>query len=330
MAAAAPPASPAPATIVSTREDWPIKRATFVDGRLWLLLDTGELSSLAAGARAVVDEPLPEPALELCERAGALVVVTCAKQCSQWTVRRRTGATWTTELTIPAGHESLVALSCSANQTSLLTTRRLIDVSISPARSLDLSRKLDGGVVTVVQPLRGDLFVGIDKGEWGGGLQRISGDGSVARIERKSRDLCDGLLDSDCDPVNALEPAPWNPDCVVVAVGLVHMFSHGRLLEVCGGRVRELVSRPLASAAQGTVAFFGLVRSGDRIWAAGIDGIYELAGGKLVNVHPQPAFETLGSLKVSFELPGLVVVLGEINGRASLSGRTPILVRRDP
>src|SRR6185295_5454288 len=113
-------------------------------------------------------------------------------------------------------------------------------------------------------------------------------------IERNaSGELCGGPLNTGCDPVNGIVTAPWKPTCVVAAIGLVHFESSGRLVEICGDTVRRLFFRPLARGAprqntstddekdSATVAFFGLTRVGEEVWAVGIDGLYRMdAKGK--------------------------------------------------
>jgi hypothetical protein len=69
----------------------------------------------------------------------------------------------------------------------------------------------------------------------------------------------------------------------------------------------------------GTVAFFGLVRSGDELVAVGLDGIYRLRDGKVAEVAPVPTFKAIGGVGVSFELPGAILVL---------TANTPMLVPR--
>ncbi|HEV8427658.1 MAG TPA: hypothetical protein VGQ41_07085 [Pyrinomonadaceae bacterium] len=77
-----------------------------------------------------------------------------------------------------------------------------------------------------------------------------------------------------------------------------------------------------------TVAFFGLIRQGDTLWAAGIDGIYKVENGKVERTTALPSFEQVGPFHVSFSMPKLVLVLTSVNRRASISGSVPMLVPR--
>lgn len=76
-------------------------------------------------------------------------------------------------------------------------------------------------------------------------------------------------------------------------------------------------------------AFFGLERSGDELVAAGTEGVYHFSGSRTSQptLLPLPHFEEIGGVRVNFELPGLVLVLTEIN-RHSVSGAVPLLVPR--
>jgi hypothetical protein len=118
--------------------------------------------------------------------------------------------------------------------------------------------------------------------------------------------------------------------------------------EVCGATVRRLYVRAWQWSQFGKAkteppsdqdrqdqdiypseAFFGLTRQGDRLWAAGTDGIYEIGRDSGVRVRPLPPFKQVGDFYVSFDLPGLVLVLTHINRRFSVSGAAPILVPRE-
>jgi len=223
----------------------------------------------------------------------------------------------------------------------LLTTNRLIDASSGKQSAVALSEKLQVGLVTSVLVTADQVYVGTNRGEWGGGLRRIDRrSGRVTVIEQNTTwDPCSGPLNAECDPVNGIAAEPWNPGCIAVAIGLVHLSPRGRIVEVCRDRVQRLYYRPSGEEASGqlkkpgdepfqTVAFFGLTREGNALWAAGIDGIYRIENGATERSAPLPSFKKIGDFRVSFDLPHLVVVLTNINQRRSLSGAVPMLVPR--
>ncbi|MES2445317.1 MAG: hypothetical protein V4574_21025 [Pseudomonadota bacterium] len=310
------------------------KRAIFADGRLWLLSDAGKLVTIAPGDKTPADQPAPEPVLDLCLAGGAPVAVTGTG--GQWTIRRFENAAWTTVETVAANGDALVALSCAGGRRTLLTDKRLID----GPRAVRLSEPLHPGVVASTWDDGSGFHVGINAGEWGGGLRRVDrATGAVTTIERSGADLCDGPLNTACDAVNGIAAEPGKPGCLLVAIGVVHFTAHGRLTEICGDRIAPVYYKPytlevsprLDLAAPEpflTVAFFGLAESRGALWAVGLDGVYRIGAGADISFRKMPRFENIGGVQVSFDIPELVLVLTSINQRVSLSGAVPMLVPR--
>ncbi|TGX44278.1 hypothetical protein E5A74_05610 [Sphingomonas naasensis] len=124
----------------------------------------------------------------------------------------------------------------------------------------------------------------------------------------------------------------------MAAIGLVHMMSHGRVVTVCNGRVQRLYFKPFEpqppygrlddGEPASTVAFFGLARAADAVWAVGIDGLYRFDGTLPPRFRPLPKFEDRDGYSVSFDIPGIALVLTDVNQRRSLSGAVPLLVAR--
>jgi hypothetical protein len=126
---------------------------------------------------------------------------------------------------------------------------------------------------------------------------------------------------------------PWKPDCIAAAVGLVHFAPLGRVVEACGNQVRQLYSKGYGKDVPrgeryNTVAFFGLTRDSDTLWAMGIDGIHNIRADGTARVVPLPQFKDIGGISVSFDLPRFVLVLTRVNQRRSISGAVPLLVPR--
>jgi hypothetical protein len=324
-------------------------RAVFADGRLWLLSDAGALYSIVERGRREGREDLPEPALDLCRDGGQPLVVTGRRDGAAWTLRRRRGDAWQlVGRIVRQRDERLVALGCDGGRTTVLTSNRIVDAGSGErgaggARDVALSEPLSGGrVSTTLYAGGGQLYVGFNHGEWGGGLRRIDrASGRVAIIERNvGGGLCDGPLNTQCDPVNGIAADPSRPDCVVVAIGLVHMLMHGRLTRVCRDRVESLYFKAYPDSAVidsrlgadgepvSTIAFFGLIARGGELWAMGVDGLHRVDGQGHGDVTARPSFETIGRFRVSFALPDVVLVLTSANQRASLSGAVPLMAAR--
>jgi hypothetical protein len=323
-----------------------LSRAVFADGRLWLLTDAGELSSITEDGDRI-EEPLAEPAQELCLLNGKPAVATCNREnCGSWTFRQLTDEKWNVTAKIETKGETLTAIDCSDAAVTFLTPRRIINVIGEKQNSIKLSKPVGLGSIASVHGTTTSLFVGLNAGEWGGGLVRIDRKhGTVRNIERTtSKDLCAGPLNSNCDPVTGIVPIPWKPDCIAVAIGMVHFASHGRIVEVCGNKVKRIYFKAFASRmfANGvkekdadrdeelfsTVAFFGIASHGNSLLAVGINGVYEIDAKGTALVTPLPTFKDIGGIHVSFDLPNLILVLTNINRRHSISGSVPMLVPR--
>ncbi|MCJ2184965.1 hypothetical protein MTR62_20080 [Novosphingobium sp. 1949] len=183
------------------------------------------------------------------------------------------------------------------------------------------------------------LWLGLDQGEWGGGLWRVAlADGAVEGIERRdSARLCAGPLTSECDPVTGVARDPVRAGCILASVGLRHMSEQGRLLRVCGKRV-EVVAGQASGGLLGAASsepFYGLVSSPNggaaaRVWSVTPDALWSLgADGVTRAALPEP--EELGESGIfCIERPGLVVVFSNYRGRNSLSGVTPLLLPEEP
>ena len=313
-------------TVRGPRQSSFIKRTAFAGGRLWLLSDQGELSSLREDGERREDAGLCEPVIDLCARGGELVLVTSAsKRRRGWTLRRWHRGRWSIDGTLSAHGERLVGMTCSPDSVLLISSGRLIDVAPKKREVVRLSGQWAwgrGGVRTI-HATGSSVYIGVNAGEWGGGLRRIDRRTGRRTIvpRNETGKLCEGPLDGRCDPVTGIVADPWKPGCIVAAVGVMHFTSSGRLVEVCANDVETLYSN------DGT-AFFGLSRVADELWAAANDGIYRAKGRGAFDRVPLPKLKMIGDIAVSFELPNMIVVLTDVNRRRSVSGSVPLLVPR--
>lgn len=319
-----------------------LTRAFYAAGSLWLLSDAGELSSIREGSGNRIEETLPEPVLDLCIQDGHPVVITCPREhCLNWTERRRIDRTWRVENTIQTQGDDLIGLGCTSERITLLTSRRLIDSRKEKQTSVVLSDELSPDLLVSMLDAPDRVLVGANEGEWGGGLWSIDWHtGKVTPIERYATSSpCGGPLNSHCDPVNGIAFEPWKPECVAATIGLVHFTARGSIVEVCGDEIHRLYYKPVKKPMFGlkigeggepseTVAFFGLTREGDALWAAGTDGIYRIDAKGVTRYAPLPKFQRIGGVDVSFELPNFVLVLTSIAARRSVSSALPLIVSR--
>jgi hypothetical protein len=316
-----------------------ISRAVFAQGSLWVLSDSGLIATIQDSKSGRAPVTLPEPALDLWLEAGTPAVLTCAHSaCERWSIRRLVDGAWTTEATLSSKNDHLVGVNYDGGVRTILTTQRIIRWTGKASVEARLSEAVDTfGVASLYVGPQG-LFVGFNRGEWGGGLKRIDPkSGRVTVIERNAtNELCGGPLNTQCDPVNGIASLPWQPDCVAIAIGLVHFAPHGRIATICGTVVESLYTKPLANPSKddntiggsGDEAFFGLARQGDVLWSVGIDGLYKIGAGGVVQSFPLPEFKERDGVWVSFARPELVLVLTNVNQRRSISGAVPLLVPR--
>jgi hypothetical protein len=206
-------------------------------------------------------------------------------------------------------------------------------------RPVILQGELGSGVqISVAAPQNGNTaYVGLNRGEWGGGLRSVNLDtGVVSAVERRdSQELCEGPLNSDCDPVTGLIPDPQNKDCILAAVGLVHMMTHGGILRVCGTKVTPIWSKSVKDDLDGklrmTEAVFGLAPAANGgFWAITWRALYLFAAdGTNSSEYVLPKLKPVSGIYMSRDLPGVIVVRTDVNWAVSVSGYTPLLAPLD-
>jgi len=315
-----------------------IRRAVFADGRLWLLNAAGGVLSLAPGDRSLREESIPGRVLDLCAHEGRAAVLVRDGNKTQLRVN---GAAWSPIADLSVEPKEIVAgISCANPRTIVLTDARVHILDRGGQRSVSLSESLRApSVVTTLLDDGQVLYAGLDAGEWGGGLARIDlATGQVIKPSKTIDGACSGPLFPGCDPVNGVAREPGKAGCVVAAIGLVHMFSHGRLVEVCGTDVRRIYYKPYTVETSWpadpptepfrTVPFYGLAESTGTLWAVATDGLYSIGRDGKIDFRKLPKFDNIDGVDISFAVPGIVLLRTSINGQVSLSGAVPMLVSR--
>jgi hypothetical protein len=200
-----------------------------------------------------------------------------------------------------------------------------------------LTGELRRGVqVAAIPRTASGIYVGINRGEWGGGLQHVDiSTGKVTNIERRdSSKLCAGPLNSDCDPVTGVIRDALHQGCVLVGVGLLHFVSHGRVLRVCGEQVTVVAQREYVAPdakRKSTEAFFGVASAPDgEYWGVTWKALYRFkSDGSLAHAYAFPKVRLVSGVYLSREIPGAIVVLTDLNWAVSVSGYTPLVVPLD-
>ena len=241
-----------------------------------------------------------------------------------------------------SAHDAPLALLRSAGSPAVLSEETVHYLAKDNTWHVgQLNGKLRSGVgVSVASPQEGDgVYVGFNVGEWGGGLQQVDlRTGTVADVERRdTKNLCDGPLNRECDPVTGVIPDPQNRECVLASVGLVHLgMSNGRILRICNSRV-TLVSEilipedkktPSNTKWGRTEAFYGLAPSADGgFWGITYRALYlfDSAGNKKQE-YPLPKLESVSGIHLSKALPQVIVLQTDVNWAVSTSGYTPLVI----
>jgi len=328
-----------------------IFRALFAGGRVWLLTDTGDLSSIVPGENVRTGAGLSAPVLDACVVAGELKVLTCDGSCDEWQLLALKEGRWSATSKVPSHGDRALALSCDSTAQTIISNLRLVETSNGKTASVTLSEPLTTRNFASLHVTPDNVFIGLNAGEWGGGLRRINRKtGNVSVIAKNiTGEICGGPLNTACDPVNGIAEEPWQSGCIAIAIGLVHFEPHGRIAEVCKDQVREIYTKAVSESPPGasppgatdlqhqlddghepfaSVAFFGLARVGQALVAAGTDGLYRFEGSAQPEFIPLPKFQVIDGVALSFEIPDVVLVLSAANRRHSISGNVPLLVVR--
>jgi hypothetical protein len=289
-----------------------IKRSAYIDGRLWLLDEQGTLFSLTETDDAARTEALSDRILDVCQHDGSLWALTGSPPESQVTLHRRLSGAWQAIRTVESGKDNLGGLSCSPDSILAIGSNHAVELLADESTSVTFKKGL---WPAVAYRLKDQLYIGEDKGEWGGGLHRVDlRDGSVTTLGEVKDTPCEGLLNPHCEVITGIVEMPGQPDCLAVASGLMHLSGSGRLYRVCHDDVRILYEKRYRRSdhpdpdAYDTIPFLNLFRQGDVLFASGSDGVYVVSADGAAQQKSVTGFRNIRPFKVSFAVPGIVVV----------------------
>lgn len=314
--------------------------AVFAEGRLWILSDSGTLSSISETDKDKTQEIFGAPVLDVCLHLGHLTALLGGQPRgdSQVSLVEHSQGVWSSPLVSTHVEGQPLAMDCSRATISLLTSMQIIELDTREPHVAALPIALKPFGVTATLATSDAFYIGFNKGEWGGGMSRVDRrSGIVTTIEKTENGQT--VLDPAVDPVNSIIPAQADQDCVLAAIGLIHFLPHGRIVEVCRSTAREIYSRPYTHSShwwsprksygpEVTEALFGLVLVNQSVWAVSDQGLYKLTSSGKAEEFPLPKFKRIGGIDVNFDIPGLVLVLTDVNQRHSVSGAVPLLVAR--
>lgn len=160
------------------------------------------------------------------------------------------------------------------------------------------------------------LYVGYNRGEWGGGLRRVDlQNGAISFVTKNAERPCEGVLNPACAPIVGLFPDRQTPGCLIVGSGISHLgSSRGEVYRVCASTIEAVFSTPTPAV-------------GDR-WMMGpqpwpLDGLFEVSNGWVgtsrdryfrsygtrVEERPMPTFREWAGLQISDEQDGVLFLV---------------------
>jgi len=326
-----------------------IQKIVFAANRLWILNQNGRLQSLnlkEGGPQEVAPEKFVfdiyhDPDKQLYVLAGG------SRDTSRMHVWRRTETTWIKVTEIPIGPGEAVLGLHKYRDSLLVLTDREIHLQEGPDkwRSIAVKGEIRGAYQTAFAVTDdGYVYVGINRGEWGGGLFQVNlKSGEVKQLKKVGKPKsCEGPLNPECDPVTGVIRDPENPSCVIASIGLRHFLEHGRLVRVCNQSISVVFSksyRDISSKKDANVdtvfvdnsteAIFDLVAEGQGYWAVTGRGIYHFTLNSEPTFQKLPNLVNRSGLHMSDAIPNVIVVSTDINWARSLSGHTPLIAVKE-
>ena len=321
----------------------PILGGVHYRNALWTRHRDGTLARWAEAANAPVEQDIGGTVADFCVFEGDLLAVVQRPQNTAMQLLLLGDSDWT-EVSNWQANENypFFALDCTGPEIAVLTAEAIIFPRSDRRVAIDTETLSPAGQFSTLQH-GGWLYAGSNAGEWGGGLRRFAlSDGRAERIENDDGSLCEGLLNTDCDPVTGLVPDPANSNCILASVGLVHMMSSGNIVRVCDTEVGLAYQKPYTlerdwtwdadtvdEARYNTLPFFDIVETQEGAVAVSVDGLYTFGPS---DADPEfsvfPDAWVWAENGIDWTRADLILVLTTMNQTHSLSGASLLVVAR--
>ncbi|WEK57246.1 MAG: hypothetical protein P0Y52_11935 [Candidatus Brevundimonas phytovorans] len=162
----------------------------------------------------------------------------------------------------------------------------------------------------------GMLFVGYNKGEWGGGLRRIDvSTGTISFVREAGANSCGGLISPDCTPVVGIITDTSTQGCILVGASLAHLSGrYGEVMRVCEDQISSVFADPLpikpgsiVNRAGQTWPFNSLIATDDGWIAVGQNRFARSRNGT-ITTGDVPILRAWAGLQVSDPDDGLIFI----------------------
>ncbi len=319
-----------------------IHQAVLFDHRLWIASDSKEVWAVEETTNQINGWEFRDRVSSLL-RTGNRLLATTASAEGERVLWERRGEDWRQVrawrhekrprwLTMAADGDQLVLAE---------STRAQVIDRDGREREVTFTQAIPGGHHVSAALTSGALYVGLDSGEFGGGLWRVDlSTGSMTEVRGSGLQppppddpLCGPSLYHECAPVTAVVADPARPGCVLASVGMSHMGStHGAVHRVCGEAIERLWYEQLRDRGSpwtgysDSAAVWGLLPAPGGFWAATNHGLVRREAGRADQVWTTLAIETLGGVTQSRQLAGVRLVWSAHQAAVSVGGGGAMLV----
>ncbi len=311
-----------------------IRRAVFSAGTLWVVSEDGTVRTVSASGQTQA-VAVPGETLDICASAGRVWTVSQPGADEHQLVLKQMGAA---SEGFRFQSPDFVALSCDAGAVRVVDRNAVFTLTPAGLKTGALSAPIGYGDMSVLS-VGTTLYVGANRGEFGGGLQVVDlPTGRVTQIDTATpQSVCDGLLARKCDAVTGLVASPFHAGCAIATLGVDHFFSTGRILEVCGTRLRLVYRQTLDDHGRPApppkksqmmtreTPFFGVTVAGGKLIAVAKTDVLTIAQGKAPAFSKIPAMTRAGPFWLH-DAGGYILLVTTADAKHSLGGAHAILV----
>lgn len=235
--------------------------------------------------------------------------------------------------------DTFISLHCINNSPILINTKSIVKISQNQINYLPIifgeGQKKIWGLHALGPIIKNELYFGVNRGEWGGGLYKINlTNGHIKDIFPAGKNK---ILHAE--NVQSIIQSPFNKNCVIFTIGLQHIIlQYGGLYQYCGKSISKIYEKEIVFenkeneknfSFKQTMPFYDLIANGNDLFAAAPDGIYHFYKNKFIKKYEIGKFEDIGGIWANFDHPKFIVLTNSINSRHSLSNAIPILIPKN-